>query len=537
MTEFNWPPDYTKIFAQRQRWYLRIKDDPRLIAGAKAYYADNPHDFVNHWCITYDPRNALNGVTTMPFITFPRQNDMIDFLLDCLNSRECGLIEKSRDAGATYISCAFSVWLWVFMRGVSIGWGSRKESLVDKLGDPDSIFEKMRIIINGIPRFFWPRGFTPKEHMNYMRIQNPETGSTITGETGDNIGRGGRKTIYFKDESAHYERPELIEAALSQNTECQVDISSVNGTGTVFARKRQAGVEWEKCKDIDPGYTRIFVFDWRDDPRKDQDWYDKERDKAQREGLMHLFAQEVDRDYAAAVDGVLIPSEWVRASIDAHIKLGFTDEGMPTCGLDVADEGGDKNAFVIRKGVIVTYCESWASSDPGEAARKAIVLMKRFGSRDLQYDCIGVGATVKAEVNRMGKKGLLDNMNFSPWNAAASPLKKTQRLIKGDSSSPRIGDYFSNLKAQGWWELRRRFEKTYKTIVEGEKYCPTELVSISSKIRIRHELEKELSQPTYSTNGKGQIVVDKKPKGAKSPDLADALMMCFWPVHPVRVLI
>jgi hypothetical protein len=34
-----------------------------------------------------------------------------------------------------------------------------------------------------------------------------------------------------------------------------------------------------------------------------------------------VLAQEVDIDYAASVEGVLIPSAWVQAAVDAHIKL------------------------------------------------------------------------------------------------------------------------------------------------------------------------------------------------------------------------
>jgi hypothetical protein len=60
--------------------------------------------------------------------------------------------------------------------------------------------------------------------------------STATGEAGDNIGRGGRTLGYFKDESAHYEHRDLIEAALGDNTNVQIDISSVNGLGNVFHR-------------------------------------------------------------------------------------------------------------------------------------------------------------------------------------------------------------------------------------------------------------------------------------------------------------
>ena len=39
----------------------------------------------------------------------------------------------------------------------------------------------------------------------------------------------------------------------------------------------------------------------------------------------------------------------------------------------------------------------------------------------------------------------------------------------------------------------------------------------------------ELSQPTFQISTVGKVVVDKKPEGAKSPNLADALMIRFAP--------
>jgi hypothetical protein len=36
-----------------------------------------------------------------------------------------------------------------------------------------------------------------------------------------------------------------------------------------------------------------------------------------------------------------------------------------------------------------------------------------------------------------------------------------------------------------------------------------------------------LSQPTYSINTVGKIIIDKKPDGTKSPNLADAVMIQF----------
>jgi hypothetical protein len=76
-----------------------------------------------------------------------RQREFIEFLYACLQAPAHGLVEKSRDMGATWLACAFSIWLWLFWKGAAIGWGSRKQPLVDQLGDPDSIFEKMQMLI------------------------------------------------------------------------------------------------------------------------------------------------------------------------------------------------------------------------------------------------------------------------------------------------------------------------------------------------------------------------------------------------------
>lgn len=534
--EIKFPPNYTEILAARQKRLLRVKADSSLATGAKAYYADRPIELIEDWCITYDPRNAtLKLPTILPFILFQRQRELIAFLLACLNSQESGLIEKSRDMGATWICCALSIWLWLFKPGISVGWGSRKEILVDRISDPDSIFEKMRMLIDYLPRWLWPEGFKQREHLSYMKIINPETGATITGEGGDNIGRGGRKAIYFKDESAHYEHPEHIEAALGDNTNVQIDISSVHGTANIFHRRRQAGEIWNGKK-IASGITRVFILDWRDHPLKTLEWYDKRRKKAEAEGLLSLFAQEVDRDSSAAIEGVIIPAAWVKAAIDAHVRLGFNDEGLVIAGLDVADEGGDKNALGIRKGSILQDVEAWAQGDTGQTADRAITKSILMKVSELQYDCIGVGAGVKAETNRLQRDGRIPKiLKIFPWNAAAGPLFPSARVLRGDKDSPINKDFYANLKAQAWWQLRNRFERTYKAIHQGAKYASEELISLPSKLKYLHELIMELSQPTYKPDGKCRILVNKKPGGAKSPNMADAVVMAFWPMQKPKV--
>lgn len=530
-----WPPNYVQIYAWRQAQVLKLKNKPDLVAGAFAYYASHPVEFINHWCDTYDPRNAGSGVSAkLPLVLFEKQADLVLFLHSLLVDQENGLVEKCRDMGATWVSVAFSVWLWLFWEGASVGWGSRKAQLVDKLGDPDSIFEKVRIILRSLPPFLVPEGFREDQHATFMRIINPVNGATITGEAGDDIGRGGRKLIYFKDESAHYERPEKIEAALADNTRTQIDISSVNGLGNVFHRRREAGVEWYPGAKVEKGKTRILVMEWQDHPAKSEDWYEKRRSRALEEGLLHKFAQEVDRDYSASVEGIIIPQEWVRAAVDAHIKLKWPESNVTGCGLDVGDDGvgGDGNAQSIRVGPVLRFLDEWGEIDGAKTARRAIDNALNFGGKmEVQYDCIGVGSAVKAEANNLAEQGVLPkNVHFVPWNAGASVLKPDSPVIEGDSESPLNKDFYANLKAQAWWELRNRFYRTFRAVNEGVNYHPDDMISIDSSLPLRFKLMKELSQPTASKGARMKLVVDKSPEGTRSPNLADCVVQNYWPV-------
>ncbi len=336
--------------------------------------------------------------------------------------------------------------------------------------------------------------------------------------------------------SAHYERPEKIEAALSENTEVQIDISSVNGVGNIFYRKRMSGDVWHPDRAPAVGKTRVFIFDWRDNPMKTQAWYDEKRQKYADDGLLHIFAQEVDRDYSSAVQGVVIPADWVRAAIDAHKRLGFSASGARIAALDVGgdEEGGDKSAFGARHGVVMFGCEMWGETDTTITAQNALDLSTGNKITELYYDAIGVGAGVKGEMNRLKKTDQWPKyLRVYPWIASASPLDPDEPVIKNDEQSPLNGDFFLNLKAQSWWRLRMRFEKTWRAVTKGVQYPPEQLISLDSQMDNLYQLMQELSQVVYKKNGAGKILIDKKPAGTVSPNLADMTVMCYNPVKEV----
>ena len=875
----NWPPDYLTIVNKRLAMLYTVRLTPGMLKGAKAHYADGAQgciDFIEDWVDTFDPRNAgSDKPTRMPFILFQRQREFIEFLHACYVADANGLVEKSRDMGATWLCCAFSVWAFLFVPGSDIGWGSRKALSVDQIGNMNSIFEKMRFILRTVPLEFWPEGFD-EDHMSYMRI-HAEDGNSIVGESGDDIGRGGRTKATFKDEaqplyskiltptgwqtmadmtvgskvigpngrartvtqvkdcgvydvyrvtfsdgsfadcspnhlwtvdkitkarqrvtlttaelaedltrgstqkrymyrvpvcapvqfkkhrkalpmhpylvgallgdgsvkggcirittadkeivrwfrkllpstvivgaydgryaynivdalgrwgqarsrarmlveevgiagvgspdkrvphaylfagqnerlallqglmdtdgsasggvasfhtsspglandviflvqslggtathnikpdhrgfrdmhvihmmmsggedvfrlkrklatlkprahppgrtivsialcgrapvrcisvnakdglyltdncivthnSAHYEHPEMIEASLGDNTNVQIDISSVNGLGNVFHRKREAGVEWCGGPAL-KGVTNVFVMDWSDHPGKTQAWYDERRAKAQDDGLLHVFAQEVDRSYAASVEGVVIPAEWVKSAIDAHIKLEWKETERDPCyaGLDVADGGGDRNALAVREATTLRSIEQWGERDTGVTTRRALDGVSTYGRKKrrvhLQYDSIGVGAGVKSESNRLKDDDVFPKfVSIISWNAGAAVLNPDDRVVPDDDESPLNKDFYRNLKAQAWWQLRLRFERTHRAVTQGVQYDQMELISLPSTLPQLRSLEKELSQATASKDTRMKLLIDKLGEGQRSPNLADAVVMCYWPV-------
>lgn len=534
----NWNPDYDAEIVRRTKGLLRLRGNKQLQAALLAYYRTNPVDWIRDFCVTYDPRLQRKD-KVIPFIPFQKQIEFIHYLEGLLKDKESGLVEKARDVGATWLSAAYSTWLWLFHSGITVGWGSRKEEYVDDNGNPKAIFPKIRQILDNLPRWMLPQGFDMKKHATYMKIINPVNGSSIVGEAGDNIGRGGRTTMFFHDEAAHSEHPELIEAALGDNTDIQVDISSVNGSANVFYRRRMAGVVWTPGAKIEHGKTRVFIFDWRDHPNKTQEWYNTRRAKAEAEGLLHVFAQEVDRDYSGSVEGIIIPAEWVRAAIGAHLKLkdwGDWFAGDNIAGQDIADGGGDRNALVGRRGSVVTLAAHWGG-EAGDAPGVAIPLCIENGFTELYYDSIGVGAGFKTTINQMiAQNTLPQNIRVMKWNAAAAPLDPEDNVIPGDSQSPTNEELYGNLKAQGAFRLRSRFSKTFKAVTRGERFPVEEMISFDPALPHLHELVMECSQPVKKTGTNGKTIIDKKPQGARSPNLFDGLNMCFAPTREISIL-
>lgn len=276
-----------------------------------------------------------------------------------------------------------------------------------------------------------------------------------------------------------------------------------------------------------PKDTVVVKTSWRD--AEEMGWFPEElrqqmldcKEKNYKKYL-HIWEGEPNADYE---DSIIQP-EWVLASIDAHLKIrNWEPQGLKVLGFDPADEGTDQKAYAERHGTVVTEVFSWDKGDLLDATR---LLMKRVFEERINhvvYDNVGLGAAVKAYF-----KSYLEGSDIVAEGFGGSESVRDKEDVYEDDRKNK--DVFRNLRAQYWWYLRDRFEKTYRVIEYGELIDPEELISISSKCTHLKELRSELCRVQRKRSRTHNLVQveskeDMKKDGRSSPNLADALVMAF----------
>lgn len=476
--------------------------------------ADIFHWF-DKWVYTFDPRLiGKPGGAFVPFQLWPKQRDLINWLADRVRAAEEGLVEKSRDTGATYVTAGFALHRWLFTPGFKATFGSRTVDEVDKKDNPDSIFAKLRIMLRRQPAELLPESFSWAQHDNYMRIVNPEMESIISGDGGEDMGRGGRSSMYVLDEAAHVKNADTVEKALSGNTDCVIWVSSVNGMGNLFARKRHSILKPHQ----------IFRLHWRDDPRKTEEWATAKQASF---SDPTTWAAEYDIDYSASVEGICIPALWVESAkrlLKLEPRLHPSNSGV--VGLDVG-AGKAKSVAIPRKGAVVEVPQARGDPDTTETAYWGLVIAKETGCDRLNFDAPGVGAGVSSTLMKNPVSGI-------QVVAVNTGLPPTKRLWPDGRTSEEM---FGNLKAEIWWLCRTALQRTHEHVLaledkpNGKQHPLTDLLALPSGDKESDALCLQLSLVKWGRNDRGKIVIEKKEalarRGISSPDHADGLMLTY----------
>ncbi len=221
--------------------------------------------------------------------------------------------------------------------------------------------------------------------------------------------------------------------------------------------------------------------------------------------------------------------------IDAHKLLGNCD-GHTYGGLDLAAgemKQNDKNALSLVKGPVVMMSREWRDSDLSCIAQYVNQQMKAHNGTRLFYDAVGVGGFAE-------KTLLATNPEYGviPYMGQHSVMGPKVPFIRTRSQIITNVDFFKNLKAQMWWNIRLRAENTLRLKRGFVTTRPDYYLSLDSSIENLDGLIREMAQATWKEDDSGRIVIDKTPSdynvviGGKkvtmrSPNRADSINSAF----------
>jgi phage terminase large subunit len=514
-----------------------IGEDLELIQLEQTLCREDIFHWVENWVWTFNPQNVGTDFPAwLPFDLFPKQVELIKFFDVRMREREDGICEKSRETGYSWCTVTWATHKWLYVPGFIGTFTANLEHNVDKIGDPKSLFEKVRLLLKFLPQWMLPSKFNHDLHASYMRIINTENGNVLSGAAGEQAGRAGRSTVLFIDEAAFIENAERVDAATSANAPTRIWGSTVNGMGNLFARKRFGGR-------LRP--DQIFRLHWKDDPRKTEEWAKKERSRLE----PHIWASEYDLDYTASVEGICIPAKWVDAC--KEIKHILKQKGIivqPDIeGISGGDVGGGKarSTVVTRFGPFVIPPVSWGDPDTIETAYRMLDAVEDAQiicpngyvckSNILYFDSIAIGRGVNDTLTKNERNTVMT----VPVNTGESPSDTVWE--DGKSSEEK----FANLRAELWYITRDRIKCSYEYLLflkgetdedgnlTGIEHTIDELLILpdDSESPECMQLSTELSLPKVGRNERGKIVMERKTamakRGIPSTDFADALIMTF----------
>ncbi len=245
---------------------------PELEQVERRKCAMDPAYFVTMYGYLYEPRNNNGRGGYRPWIPFERQIQMIRWFQACMTAddeKADGVLSKCRDVGASWMMCAMFTWMWLYVHPFNGLLVSQKEMFVDSR-HPKSLFWKIDKLIQFLPTFLKPPGFSTDRHRNKLFLENPENGNVIGGEsTNSNAARAERATMIFFDEAAQIPDFMNIWMSAADSTEHRFAVSTESmDQGPDFYNLR-AGID----ADYHPS---IFTIDYWEHPLHDDIWYERQ---------------------------------------------------------------------------------------------------------------------------------------------------------------------------------------------------------------------------------------------------------------------
>jgi len=312
----SYPKGYRENLEWRRELLARARKDLVYRAKLKELFHRDILFAFNAFFYTLDVRRRPEH--HQPFCTYLYQDKVILELVECISEGRDIPLEKSRDMGVSWIVILIFLWFWLDPDGgADFLCGSRIEDYVDKKGDMRALIPKARYALYRLPGWLRPKGFKLKLHDNFMKLQNPETGASITGESNNpNFSTGGRYLAILFDEFAKWEgTDESAWTAAGDATPARIPVSTPFGAGghyytLISAAPRKLRLHWSLHPRKAEGAYCVWPLGGEDRKLVDEGrlseeelegfwrspWYDRECERRSAREI----AQELDIDYLGA---------------------------------------------------------------------------------------------------------------------------------------------------------------------------------------------------------------------------------------------
>lgn len=417
------PRDVNDNLEYRANLLAECDSDKVCRAKVLAICNKDPIYWINSFCWTKDPKQT--GFSRIPFITYIEfQDDAIWELVDAIeNGHDIG-IEKTREVGASWIVIYVFVWFWLFHPNSDFLVGSRKEDVVDKRGDPSTLFEKMRIVLDNLPAWMLPPGFNIEDDALTMRIINKSNGNSIIGESANPFfGSGGRVKAALLDEFSKWDVAisESAWTSMADVTRCRIPVSTPLGSGNKFA-SLMCGTDTKIKK---------LTLHWTLHPEKSKGVYRLEPDgtRIPLPSSAEAFRQWLtNRDVVrTGLKGGIIRSPWYDAECERRTDSEIAQE------LDISYLKSGSPFFDMAK---VNSLKKWAPI-----------------KRQTPSSPIGWGNYIRGKIVEIDGKYSFIETDIAPWvNIFEMPLHymtyvlsadTSEGLAKGDESAGFVRDSYT----------------------------------------------------------------------------------------------
>lgn len=476
----------------------RADEDLRLRAAIIERASRDVKWFCNTWITTYNPRAKPHSL--LPFVLFPEQEAMLDWIEDCYKNNQWGAVVKCRYTGASYITTMWMLHKIMFANDFTGTLASNKADSVDKTNSSKSLFYKIIDMYKRLP--VWFKTFSMEKAKTRMLIYNNLRNSAIIGESGSEIGRGGRSSAALVDEAAFVEADDSMIAALSENTDCAIFVSTPNGVANQFFRLANASE------------VNVFYYRWQADPRRSVEWRLKQDNKLG----SGIAKQELDCDFYADTGESFINPVWIESCIEAHLTIEGM-EGHFDCqaGLDLAGSGANDSILAIRDGSIIQPLIKINQDNVTMVTLEA----DRILSNEIEpkpnvlcFDGDGIGSDVRGVILNMEHFPDYSLIEFRGGKAPSDRYWDTHDQISKD--------FLYNRRVEAWYILRYRIKCTYEHVNNIQTHPVENLISLPKDEKLRQDLVK----PAMKYRGYKMLLMSKQEmiaKGLSSPDRGDAV--------------